>query len=71
LFVARESNIYWAVDGGKLFFKNLTPLVFTWVRSLEGTFDVTPPPTKYLTCNVPLDGAKPYSLVKKTDALLH
>ena len=40
------------------------------VKSLDGTLDVIPPPTKYLTCSVIFDGAKPYSLVKKTEALL-
>ena len=32
-----------------------------FVKSLAGTFEVIPPPTKYLTVKVVLDGAKPYS----------
>jgi hypothetical protein len=40
------------------------------VKSFEGTLDVIPPPTRYLICKFTLDGANPYSLVKKTEALL-
>jgi hypothetical protein len=34
------------------------------VRLLAGALDIAPPPVKYLTVNVVLDGAIPYVFVK-------
>ena len=42
----------------------LVVVAFNVVRSLDGTFAVTPPPVKYLKVNVVLDGAIPYVRVK-------
>jgi hypothetical protein len=59
LLEATELNIYCAVVEFKLFFKNLTVLVFSVVKSLALTLDPTPPPAKYLTVRVVLEGAIP------------
>ena len=52
-----------AVEGGKLFLRNLIfPEIL--VNVFAGVFAVAPPPVKYLTVRVVLDGAIPYVLVK-------
>ena len=45
-------------------FKNIAVPVNT-VNELAGTLDTAPPPVKYLTTNVVLEGAIPYVLVNK------
>jgi hypothetical protein len=59
LLEATELNIYWAVVEFKLFFRNLIAPVLSKVKSLALTLDPTPPPVKYLTVKVVLEGAIP------------
>jgi hypothetical protein len=59
LLEATELNIYCAVVEFRLFFKNLIVLVFNVVKLFAVTLDSTPPPVKYLTVKVVLEGAIP------------